>query len=306
VRENIRVGRAGATDADVEAAAKAAEIHDFVAAMPNGYETAIGEGGMRLSGGQRQRIAIARALVRDPGILILDEATSALDTTTEAAVNATLRRMTSSRTVISVTHRLSSAAESDRVFVIDRGHLAEEGTHDGLLAQRGVYASLWDKQHGFLVVGESSRVVVTPERLRRVPLLARLDDATLAELTTLFVAETSPADRVLVYEGDGAEKFYIVVRGRVEVTRATAGGGEDHVAVLDDGDHFGEIGLLQDVPRTASCRTLTECICLVLDRVQFREIISRVPELRAELEKSMGQRQPGAHFLRPVSAPRSN
>ena len=162
VRENIRVGRAGASDEEVEAAARGAEIHDFISAMPNGYDTPIGEGGTRLSGGQRQRVAIARALVRDPGILVLDEATSALDTTTEAAVNATLRRMTASRTVIAVTHRLSAAAECDRVFVIDRGRLVEEGAHAELLARHGLYASLWEKQPGPLASGdgEGSRVAV--------------------------------------------------------------------------------------------------------------------------------------------------
>jgi len=293
VRENIRVGRAGATDADVEAAARAAEIHEFIISMPNGYETMVGEGGMRLSGGQRQRLAIARALVRDPGILVLDEATSALDTTTESAVNATLRRMTASRTVISVTHRLSAAAECDRIFVIDRGRLAEEGSHAELVARRGVYASLWEKQRGFLAAGEGSRVLVTPEGLRRVPLLSRLDEGTLTELATLFVPEHSPASRVLVYQGDAAEKFYIVVRGRLEVVRANPEGSETRVAVLEDGDHFGEIGLLLDVPRNATCRTLTECTCLVLDRQQFREIIARVPELRNELVRAMEARQPG-------------
>ena len=290
VRENIRLGRAGASDADVEGAARAAEIHDFIVALPNGYETRIGEGGMRLSGGQRQRIAIARALVRDPRILVLDEATSALDSVTEAAINMTLRRMAGSRTVISVTHRLSTAAESDRVFVIDAGRLIEEGSHADLLARHGVYAGLWEKQHGFFDATES-RVVVTAERLRRVPLLSRLDDATLDELAGLFVPEHSPAGRALVYEGDAAERFYIVVRGRVEVVRAAGAGREERLTLLDDGDHFGEIGLLLDVPRTATCRTLTECMCLVLDKQQFRGIIARVPALRAELVRSMGARQ---------------
>jgi ATP-binding cassette, subfamily B, bacterial len=130
IRENIRLGRTDASDADVEAAAKAAEIHDFIESLPLGYDTDAGERGSLMSGGQRQRIAIARALVRDPAILLLDEATSALDHATEAAILATLRRAAAGRTVISVTHRLSSAVDADIVLVMARGELVEAGNHE--------------------------------------------------------------------------------------------------------------------------------------------------------------------------------
>jgi ATP-binding cassette subfamily B protein len=130
IRENIRLGRADASDADVEAAARAAEIHDFIESLPLGYDTNAGERGSLMSGGQRQRIAIARALIRDPAILLLDEATSALDHATEAAILATLRRAAAGRTVISVTHRLSSAADADMVLVMAGGELVEAGGHE--------------------------------------------------------------------------------------------------------------------------------------------------------------------------------
>jgi ATP-binding cassette, subfamily B, bacterial len=130
IRENIRLGRADASDADVEAAARAAEIHDFIESLPLGYDTNAGERGSLMSGGQRQRIAIARALVRDPAILLLDEATSALDHATEAAILATLRRVAAGRTVITVTHRLSSAVDADIVLVMGGGELVEAGGHE--------------------------------------------------------------------------------------------------------------------------------------------------------------------------------
>jgi ATP-binding cassette subfamily B protein len=130
IRENIRLGRSGASDADVEAAARAAEIHDFIESLPLGYDTNAGERGSLMSGGQRQRIAIARALIRDPAILLLDEATSALDHATEAAILATLRRAAAGRTVISVTHRLSSAVDADMVLVMAGGELVEAGGHE--------------------------------------------------------------------------------------------------------------------------------------------------------------------------------
>ena len=141
--ENIRMGRPNAPPAEVEAAARMAGIHDTLMRLPEGYETQAGERGSRLSGGERQRIALARALVRQPQILLLDEATSALDPQTEAAVNATLRQAATGRTVVSVTHRLSSVAHCDHILVMDRGLLVEQGRHEELLRFGGVYFSLW-------------------------------------------------------------------------------------------------------------------------------------------------------------------
>jgi ATP-binding cassette subfamily B protein len=128
IRENIRLGRPDASDAEVEAAARAAEIHEFIESLPHGYDTNAGERGSLMSGGQRQRMAIARALVRDPAVLLLDEATSALDSATEAAIWATLRRATAGRTVVYVTHRLSSAADADLVLELKAGRLVSSST----------------------------------------------------------------------------------------------------------------------------------------------------------------------------------
>lgn len=145
LRENIRFGKPDASNDEIEAAARAAEIHDFITSLPDGYETRAGEGGGTLSGGQRQRVALARALVRRPAILVLDEPASALDAQTEASIHRTLQELAKGRTVISVTHRLTPST-SDRILVLSAGRLVEEGTHADLVARGGVYAELWRAQ----------------------------------------------------------------------------------------------------------------------------------------------------------------
>ncbi|WP_439576817.1 ABC transporter ATP-binding protein [Elioraea sp.] len=142
VRANIAFGRLDATDAEIEAAARAAEAHAFIAALPEGYATRVGDRGLRLSGGQRQRIALARALLRAPRILLLDEATSALDAETEARVQAALERLRAGRTTVVIAHRLSTVRAADRIVVLEAGHVVEDGPHEALLARGGPYARL--------------------------------------------------------------------------------------------------------------------------------------------------------------------
>jgi ATP-binding cassette subfamily B protein len=162
IAENIAMGLEGATQDAIEAAARDAEIHDFIMSLPKGYETQVGERGGRLSVGQRQRIAIARALVRNPAILLLDEATSALDAETEAALLATLARVGRDRTVISVTHRLHSSTHADKIVVMDRGKLRESGCHDALLAGDGLYARLWKRKDKIPQPHQSTPSVESP------------------------------------------------------------------------------------------------------------------------------------------------
>ncbi|MCR9156335.1 MAG: ABC transporter ATP-binding protein/permease [Rhodobacteraceae bacterium] len=146
IRYNIAYGRAGATEEDIIGAARAAQIHDFILSLPEGYDTMVGERGLKLSGGEKQRVGIARTLLKNPPILILDEATSALDSETEASIQGALKLASEGRTVITIAHRLSTIADADRIVVLENGEVVEEGTHDSLLASHGRYAALWNRQ----------------------------------------------------------------------------------------------------------------------------------------------------------------
>ncbi len=143
---NIAYGRVGATREDVIKAAKAAKIHDFVLSLPDGYETTVGERGLKLSGGEKQRVGIARTLLKDPPILLLDEATSALDTETEREIQDSLKAMGQGRSVITIAHRLSTIVDADKIVVLENGHLVEQGTHDDLLELGARYSSMWNRQ----------------------------------------------------------------------------------------------------------------------------------------------------------------
>jgi ABC-type multidrug transport system fused ATPase/permease subunit len=146
ILENIEYGRPGATAAEIEAAAKLANAHEFISAQPEGYATLVGPRGVKLSGGQKQRIAIARAVLADPRILLLDEATSALDTESERLVNEALERLMAGRTSLVIAHRLSTVRHADTILVLNHGKVVESGTHDELMALRGTYRLLAETQ----------------------------------------------------------------------------------------------------------------------------------------------------------------
>ncbi len=146
IRYNIRYGRPDASDEEVEAAAKLAHIHKFIVSLPKGYDSMVGERGLKLSGGEKQRVSIARTILKGPPILILDEATSALDSHTEQDIQSALRKVARNRTTLVIAHRLSTVVDADEIIVLEAGRIAERGTHDKLLKKKGVYAGMWNRQ----------------------------------------------------------------------------------------------------------------------------------------------------------------
>jgi|GEM_PF-3071 len=299
VRENIRFGREGATDEEVEAAARAAEVHDFIAQMPQGYDTPVGERGANLSGGQRQRIAIARAILRNPSILILDEATSALDPRTENAINHTLASLAKGRTTISVTHRLAAAATADRVYVLDRGRLVEQGSHNELLAQGGLYARLYEEQSG-AVPGGVLKLALEIEYLRRVPIFATLKGDQLSSLASRLTTERFEEGADAIKAGESGDKLYLILSGEATVIGRDAAGRDRELTVLRPGDYFGEIALLYDTPRTATVRARAALTLYSLDREGFLALLESVPGLRQTVEQAVAERHIARGSERPT------
>lgn len=293
IRENIRMAREGATDAEVEQAAQSAEIHELIMTLPQQYDTPVGEAGGWLSGGQRQRIAIARAIIRNPKILLLDEATSALDPGTEAAVNATIQRLSQARTVIAVTHRLASVVDADCIFVLQAGRLVQAGKHQELIQQAGLYAQLWQKQNSFEVSADGRQATVQAAYLRHITLFADLDLATLATLASRFSPEYVTEGQPVITQGAIGDRLYLIARGQVEVlVRAMAETTDapvifQRIDTMQDGDHFGEMALLSDAPRNATIRTLTACLFLTLPKAEFLTLVQTLPAVRAAVDSQV-------------------
>ena len=291
ILENVRMGRPEATDAEVEEACRLADLHDLVMTMPLQYDTLAGDGGNRLSGGQRQRVAIARALIRRPSILLLDEATSALDPATESAINATLDSLAGQHTMIAVTHRLQPLTGYDRIFVFQDGRCVEAGTHRELLAQRGLYAELWAKQNAIAISADFTEATLDPESLARVAIFAKLDAPLRQQVADMLRVEEYPTGTTVFQEGEEGDKFYVVARGRARVTSRGADGTERTIAVIQDGDSFGELALLHHAPRNASVTTEAPTIVLTLRRAAFHQLLEKYPGVRDAVLSQAHQRE---------------
>jgi len=290
IRENLMLGREDANEAEMIEAAKLASIHETVSSWPEGYDTPVHNEGASLSGGQRQRLSIARALLKNPELLLLDEITSALDPATEADINETVRQLKRDKTIVSVTHRLDSVVHADLIFVFKDGKVFESGTHEELMLRAGLYRDMWDKQHGFALSHDGLLATVNGERLSKLPFFDGIETERLDELASLFATETFRDRDVAVREGDPGDKFYIIVRGKFEIAKAIADGGERRVAVLQDGDHFGEIALLKGIPRTATVRALGPSIAISVRRDAFMTLTAKYPQMLQAVEHTLKAR----------------
>ena len=290
VKENIRYGRMNATDSEVIAAAQAAQIHEDILRLPDGYETVLSERAQDLSGGQRQRIAIARALLRDPRLLILDEATSALDAQTEADILKTLASVTQGRTTISITHRLSLAAAADCVVVIENGQIMEQGPHTELSQAGGLYQRLYEEQTGTATPHAEPPAHVDMARLRAVPLFANLSAESLASLSRQALIERFSAGECIVRQGDAGDKLYLIGKGQAEAI-LRGEGGERRLNTLNEGDFFGEMALLSGQQRVATVQAVTPMLLYSLSREDFLALMKSEATIRRAIIETIGQRR---------------
>lgn len=291
IRENLKLDRDDIPEEEMVEAAKQARIHDAIAGWPDGYDTRVRQSGGTLSGGERQRLAIARAILRKPKLLLLDEATSALDPAAEAEINRLIQEFRPGRTIVSVTHRLASVANADRIYVFQSGRIAESGTHEELLRRQGLYRSLWDKQNGFRLSRDGLHATVSVDWLAKLPFFEGIDRSLLEGVASLFSTESCEEGARVVREGEEGGKFYIIVRGRFEVLKRAPDDEERRVAVLQDGDYFGEVALLRNIPRTATVRATGAAVLLSVRMESFHRITADHPSVREALERALANRR---------------
>ena len=289
ITNNLLAAKPNATYGEMVEAVKAASA-DFIMSLPGGFSCKVENGGKSLSGGQRQRLSLARSLLRNPRFLILDEVTASLDPAAERAVNEAIMRLPRLGTaIVNVTHRLSAVSGYDNIYVLSDGGIVESGTHASLMAQKGVYAQLFEKQSGFTVTDDMSSATITPERLSKIDLFREFPVDSLAELCQSFSSANYQPGSTIISEGDEGDLFYIIVRGRVEILKRIDDK-DKRVKILEDGDFFGEIALLSNVPRTATVRTVEPTLLISLKRARFLELVASVPGMHDNLEKTMGIR----------------
>lgn len=290
IRENLLLAAGEAAEEQLNAALEMAGLLDVVEALPQGLDTPLVNQGQNLSTGEKQRLAIAQAILHNPQIFIADDITATLDIEAEETINHCLHRLRQGRTLVHITHRLTSVTGADLIYVMDRGAIVASGTHEQLLAEGGLYEQLWRRQHGFEWSSDRSSVHITGERLSQLPFFANMELAVLESLAESFVMERRSRDEIIIRQGERGHKFYIIVRGHVAIIKRAEDGVEQTVAHLQDGEYFGEIALLRHIPRTADVRAVSDSVFLTLTSQQLMPLIERYPHLKQQLEEAIVHR----------------
>ena len=280
VYENIRFGLEGVSEADVRRAAELARAHDFIVALPEGYDTVVGELGAGLSGGQRQRLALARALLRDPSVLIIDEATSALDAITQRAVQPGLScRMhigMPPRTVIKIAHRLETVADADAIFVLDGGQLVEHGRHEDLVARGGLYAQLVADQVGALVDTSGPSQGQLKRWLARLSPFAELSPESLDRLTQALIRCEARAGEEIYAQESPSDVLFVVGRGRVDVLTADDDDEPHLVNAVVPGQVLGVNSFSREAAHSTSARAASDAVIFKLTRPVYDALVRPV------------------------------
>ena len=276
LRENILLGQVR-TEPDLMETIEAVGLRELVDRLPEGIDTIVGTQGRRLSGGERQRVGLARAIVRNPRLLLLDEVTGAVDPATEVEITRLIENLASDRTVISVTHRLRAAQNADLVIAMGGGRVVESGRFDELVSRGGTVADIWQRQQGFSISQDGATATIAPSRLASMPLFTGFDEPQLARLAERFTPRLYDLDDIIVRQGGPADRFFVIARGVTEIIREE---GDDHqvIAHLEDGDFFGEMALLERAPRNATVKAVTPTTVLSLERSEFEALLQEWPE----------------------------
>jgi len=290
LRDNITLAEDGFSDADLDRAIDASGLRPIVDQVPEGLDAELGADGLTLSSGESQRLGVARAVLRDPELLLLDEVASGLDPESEADVLDAIEGLRDGRTIISVTHRLESVKTVDQIIVIRGGRVIETGTFDSLIAADGPFATMWTKQHGFDVSANGLTASVQPDRLRAIPLFSMLPDAALVDLAAVFESQALTHRELAFRQGEFGSSFYVVARGTVEVVRDIDTDQEDTIAYLEDGDFFGEMALLSSELRNASIRSRGTTTLLRLERRAFNQLLATNPNARDMVHRAAAAR----------------
>jgi len=290
LRDNITLAEDGFSDADLDRAIDASGLRPIVDQVPGGLDAELGAYGLTPSSGESQRLGVARAVLRDPELLLLDEVASGLDPESEADVLDAIEGLRDGRTIISVTHRLESVKTVDQIIVIRGGRVIETGAFDHLIAAGGPFATMWTKQHGFDVSANGLTASVQPDRLRAIPLFSMLPDAALVDLAAVFESQALSHRELAFRQGEFGNSFYVVARGTVEVVRDIDTDQEDTIAYLEDGDFFGEMALLSSELRNASIRSRGTTTLLRLERRAFNQLLATNPDARDMVHRAAAAR----------------